>query len=35
VVEIPAGPQTVSLRASSKPGEAVVNVRSVRLVPAP
>jgi alpha-L-fucosidase len=32
-LDVPAGSQSVLLRASSKPGEAVVNVRSIRLVP--
>ena len=33
VLDVPAGSQSVSLRAASKPGEAVVNVRAIRLVP--
>jgi hypothetical protein len=32
-LDIPAGARSVSLRASTKPGEAVVNVRAIRLVP--
>ena len=32
-LEIPAGNSVVSLRASTKPGEAVMNVRSIRLEP--
>lgn len=32
-IEIPAGNSVISLRASSKPGEAVMNVRSIRLEP--
>ncbi len=31
-VDVPAGSSVVSLRAKSKPGEAVVNLRSIRLV---
>jgi hypothetical protein len=30
-IEIPAGDTVVSIRAKTKPGEAVVNVRSIRL----
>jgi hypothetical protein len=33
VLDVPVGSQSVSLRAASKPGEAVVNVRAIRLVP--
>jgi alpha-L-fucosidase len=33
-VEVPSGSHRAFLRALSKPGEAVVNVRSIRLVPA-
>jgi hypothetical protein len=31
-VELPFGAHRATLRAKSKPGEAVVNVRSIRLV---
>jgi len=33
VLDVPAVSQSVSLRALSRPGEAVVNVRAIRLVP--
>jgi hypothetical protein len=31
--ELPAGKQTITVRAVSKPGLAVMNLREVRLIP--